>query len=54
MGINLAKEVKKFVKDWCYSKDQKTLYMGKLSFIGHSLGGLIIRSALPLLEEFKF
>jgi hypothetical protein len=27
--------------------------MSKLSFIGHSLGGIIIRSALPLLEEFK-
>lgn len=25
----------------------------RLSFIGHSLGGLIIRSALPYLEEFK-
>ena len=25
----------------------------KLSFIGHSLGGLIIRAALPLLEGFQ-
>ena len=24
-----------------------------ISFIGHSLGGLIIRAALPHLEEFK-
>lgn len=53
MGINLAKEVKKYIKDWCYSKDQKTLYLNKLSFVGHSLGGLIIRSALPQLEDYK-
>jgi Putative serine esterase (DUF676) len=53
MGANLAIEVKKYVKDWCYSKDGRTLYLNKLTFIGHSLGGLIIRSALPKLEEFK-
>lgn len=53
MGENLSQEVKKFIKEWCYSRDGKTLYLQKLSFIGHSLGGLIIRSALPMLEEFK-
>jgi len=51
MGINLAKEVKTFVKDWCYSKG--SLKLTKLSFISHSLGGLIARSALPLLSEYK-
>lgn len=25
--------------------------MGKISFIAHSLGGLIVRAALPYLEE---
>lgn len=53
MGINLANEVKKFIKEWCYSRDGKTLYLKKLTFIGHSLGGLIIRTALPMLEEYK-
>lgn len=24
----------------------------KLSFVGHSLGGLIIRAALPILKQF--
>jgi hypothetical protein len=28
--------------------------LSKLSFIGHSLGGLIIRAALPYLEKYKF
>lgn len=27
--------------------------LSKISFIGHSLGGLIIRSALPHLVEYK-
>ncbi len=53
MGKNLAKEVKKYIKEFCFAKDQITLYLHKLSFIGHSLGGIIIRAALPYLEEFK-
>lgn len=52
MGSNLAKEVRKYIKDWCFSRDGKTLHLKKLSFIGHSLGGLIIRSALPYLEDY--
>ena len=27
--------------------------LARISFVGHSLGGLIIRAALPHLEEFK-
>lgn len=53
MGLNLSKEVTKYIKDWCYSKDGSTLYLNKLSFLGHSLGGLIIRSALPYLQQFR-
>lgn len=53
MGKNLANEVTKFIRDWCYSRDGSTLYMEKLSFVGHSLGGLIIRSALPKLKEYR-
>ena len=53
MGLNLANEVKKFVQEWCLSRDGKNLLLNKISFIGHSLGGLIIRSALPHLEMYK-
>jgi triacylglycerol esterase/lipase EstA (alpha/beta hydrolase family) len=54
MGHNLAAEVKKFVKDLKYARNNgKMLQLTKLTFVGHSLGGLIIRSALPRLEEFK-
>jgi len=27
MGENLSQEVKKFIKEWCYSRDGKTLYL---------------------------
>ena len=53
MGSNLATEVKKFIKDWCFSRDGTTMHLKKISFISHSLGGLIVRSALPRLEELK-
>ncbi len=53
MGVNLAKEVRKYILEWCFSRDGRTLHLSKLTFVGHSLGGLIIRSALPLLEEYK-
>lgn len=49
MGRNLAEEVRGFVKKHCSAFSQ----LGKLSFVGHSLGGVIIRAALPHLEEFK-
>ena len=29
------------------------MQLSRLSFIGHSLGGLIIRAALPYLDKFK-
>lgn len=48
MGYRLAEEVKKWIKDWC-PKDQ----LARMSFIGHSLGGLIIRAALPHLERYR-
>ena len=40
-------EVIKFINDWCPKS------LGRISFIGHSLGGVIIRSALPFLEIYK-
>jgi hypothetical protein len=44
----LANEVKEDIRDNC---PHETL--GRLSFLGHSLGGLKIRAALPYLSEFK-
>ena len=48
MGKTLATEVKNFIKEEIYHDS-----LTKISFIGHSLGGLIIRAALPWLQEFK-
>jgi hypothetical protein len=47
MGLNLANEIRAYIK-----KNHLT-QLGKISFIGHSLGGVIIRAALPHLEEYK-
>ena len=48
MGKKLANEVKSYIKEW-----NNGLIFKKISFIGHSIGGVIIRAALPNLEEFK-
>ena len=48
MAIKLANEVITYVKDWC-----PHCSLGRLSFIGHSLGGVVIRAALPYLRQFK-
>jgi len=48
MGIRLASEVKSYVDEWIRDTN-----LGRLSFIGHSLGGLIIRAALPYLECYS-
>lgn len=51
LGSRLADEVKKWIKEWCpkdnFSKFLLTIFNCRISFIGHSLGGLIIRAALP-------
>lgn len=46
LGNNLAFELKQFIAD------NKAAQIGNISFIGHSLGGLIIRAAIPLLTEY--
>jgi hypothetical protein len=46
MGDKLANEVKSFISENCPS-------FKKISFIGFSLGGLIIRAALPRLRDIK-
>ena len=48
MGQRLATEVKFYVHNQCADVN-----LNKVSFIGHSLGGLIIRAALPYLAEFS-
>jgi Putative serine esterase (DUF676)/Protein FAM135 len=48
MGVRLAQEVMSFITEWCPSRS-----LGRLSFIGHSMGGLIIRAALPYLEAYS-
>lgn len=45
MGIRLANEVTEYIQEWCPGPT-----LGTISFIGHSLGGVIIRSALPYLS----
>ncbi len=44
MGLNLAKEVEQYIYMNCYKS------LERLSFIGHSMGGVIIRAALPHLK----
>lgn len=48
MGIRLAQEVVNYICDWCPGTA-----LGRLSFVAHSIGGLIVRAALPLLHEYS-
>lgn len=48
MGKKLSEEIEEFMKENCPGPQ-----LGRLSFIGHSLGGLIIRAAIPYLEKYK-
>ena len=48
LGSRLANEVKTYINEYCPADN-----LGRLSFIGYSMGGLKIRSALPLLKEYK-
>ena len=47
MGLRLSNEVKNYLQDWCPAGN-----VSSISFIGHSLGGLIIRAALPFLSQY--
>ncbi len=47
MGKKLAEEVEDFIINWCYNS------LTRLSFVGHSMGGVIIRAALPHLAKYK-
>jgi len=48
MGGKLAKEINEFISEWCLES-----VLGKISFLGHSLGGIIVRAALPYLGKYK-
>lgn len=48
MGKNLAKEVFSFLES-----EENVNLIGRISFIGYSLGGVIIRAALPHLEKYS-
>jgi len=47
MGENLATEVNEFIQN----NVRPTSGLSRLSFIGHSIGGLIVRAALPFLQN---
>lgn len=55
MGELLASEVRAFVQEWCpgglggHQTASRVPSLGRLSFICHSVGGLIARASLPLL-----
>jgi triacylglycerol esterase/lipase EstA (alpha/beta hydrolase family) len=48
MGRRLANEVLHFIDEGCSRN-----LLHRLSFVGHSLGGVIIRAALPHLEDLR-
>lgn len=48
MGYRLSEEVNQYIRESCPGSN-----LGRLTFIGHSLGGLIIRAALPYLDKYK-
>jgi triacylglycerol esterase/lipase EstA (alpha/beta hydrolase family) len=48
MGKRLADEVNQFIVSFC-----PLSCLSKISFIGHSMGGLIIRAALPHLQDYS-
>ncbi len=48
MGLRLSQEVASFVNE-----NLPLSSLGRLSFIGHSMGGLIIRAALPHLSKYQ-
>ena len=48
LGKNLAEEVITFINQNCHGVN-----LEKISFVGHSMGGLIVRTALPYLVQYK-
>jgi triacylglycerol esterase/lipase EstA (alpha/beta hydrolase family) len=46
MGVRLSQEVNTYINQYCPGCS-----LGRISFVAHSMGGLIVRAALPYLEE---
>lgn len=47
LGKNLAAEIKVYIKKRCIQS------LNKITFICHSMGGVIARAALPYLKEYS-
>lgn len=47
MGIRLAQEVVNHIADWCPGSA-----LSRISFVGYSIGGIIIRAAIPHLQDY--
>ena len=48
MGVRLAQEINSYIAQYC-----PDFSLGRISFVSHSLGGLIVRASLPYLEEHQ-
>ena len=48
MGAKLAAEVRNYILEWLPGDS-----LGKISFVGYSMGGIVARAALPLLSEYS-
>lgn len=48
MGYKLSQELHQYIRESCPGSN-----LARITFIGHSLGGLIIRAALPYLDKYK-
>jgi hypothetical protein len=51
MGFRLAEEIKATIRIKTYYEEADTIK--KISFISHSLGGVIVRAALPYLKSYN-
>ena len=50
MGHRLANEIMEYLEE---EENDEESNISRISFIGHSMGGVIIRAALPRLEKYK-
>ena len=50
MGRNLAEEIEKYIKNYLEEYEQENVI---INLVGHSMGGIIARSAIPHLEKYK-
>lgn len=58
LGFNLAQEVKEFIISYLsgfhsINNERVQVVLSKLTFVGHSLGGIIVRESLKHLQNYK-